>query len=385
MRSSQERMSRLNRRMELLLVILRFQDDVSLKAADRKAGQSAMKNRGTENSVCLAMKKKTMKFVFLTVLAAGSLLLLGKASHALSGDAAEESGGRGSSREAQPGAPPATELISGARSAWTVSVAGHDPDRSYTPTAGELVGAVVANELMDREKQRKWICMIEKRAGRQTLTEVQIETKDGPLYRVLAIDGTALNPDQRQQDDARIGRLMKDPRSLLKLKQAQAEDEIKLEKLMSLMPEAFVYDYDGVEENFLRVKFRPNPDYSPPTYEARVIHSLAGTILIDSEQKRLTKVAGHLTNRVEFGYGLLGRIDSGTVELGRVAVGPQQWKTAFINIHFSGRVAIFKTISKEQYERRSDYHAVSSDLSLSDAKDLLISRILPPPQTPRPK
>src|SRR5258708_36073312 len=80
--------------------------------------------------------------------------------------------------------------------------------------------------------------LLEKRTGKQTLTEVQIETKDGPLYRVLAIDGTALNPDQRQQDDARIGRLMKDPRSLLQLKQAQDEDELKLEKLMSLMPDA---------------------------------------------------------------------------------------------------------------------------------------------------
>jgi hypothetical protein len=325
--------------------------------------------------------EKTSQFVFLSLLAAGSLLL-GKASHALSGDAAEESGGRGSSRAAHRGASRANELIAGSRLAGTASSAGHGPDRSHTPTAGELVGAVVANELMDREKRRKWICLIEKRAGKQTLTEVQIETKDGPLYRLLAIDGTALNPGQRQEDDARIGRLMKDPRSLLKLRQAQEEDELKLEKLMSLMPEAFVYDYDGVEENLLRVKFRPNPKYSPPTYEARVIHSLAGTILIDSEQKRLTKVAGHLMTRVEFGYGLLGRIDSGTVELGRVAVGPQQWKTAFINIHFSGRAGIFKTINKEQYERRSDFRAVSSDLSLADAKDLLISRLLPPPQTP---
>jgi len=311
--------------------------------------------------------EKTGQFVFLSLLAAGSLLL-GKASPALSGDAAEESGGRGSSRAAHWGASPATELIASSR-----------PD---TPTAGELVGAVVANELMDREKRRKWFCTIEKRAGKQTLTEVQIETKDGPLYRLLAIDGTALNPGQRQQDDARIGRLMTDPRSLLKLKQAQEEDELKLEKLMSLMPEAFVYDYDGVEENLLRVKFSPNPKYSPPTYEARVIHSLAGTILIDSEQKRLAKVAGHLMDRVEFGYGLLGRIDSGTVELGRVAVGPQEWKTTFINIHFSGRAVIFKTINKEQYERRSDFRAVSSDLSLADAKDLLVSRLLPAPQTP---
>jgi hypothetical protein len=43
---------------------------------------------------------------------------------------------------------------------------------------------------------------------------------------------------------------------------------------------------------------------------------------------------------------------------------------------------IFKTINKEQYERRSDFRAVSSDLSLADAKDLLISRLPPPPQTP---
>ena len=325
--------------------------------------------------------EKTNQIVFLSLLAAGSLLL-GKASPALFGDAAEESGGQGSSRPAHRGASPATELIAGSRPIRTVSAVGNDPDRSHTPTAGELVGAVVANELMDREKRRKWICLIEKRAGKQTLTEVQIETKDGPLYRLLAIDGTALNRGQRQQDDARIGRLMTDPRSLLKLKQAQEEDELKLEKLMSLMPEAFVYDYDGVEENLLRVKFSPNPKYSPPTYEARVVHSLAGTILIDSEQKRLAKVAGHLTDRVEFGYGLLGRIDSGTVELGRVAVGPQEWKTAFINIHFSGRAVIFKTINKEQYERRSDFRAVSSDLSLADAKDLLISRLPPPPQTP---
>jgi hypothetical protein len=54
-----------------------------------------------------------------------------------------------------------------------------------------------------------------------------------------------------------------------------------------------------------------------------------------------------------------------------------QWKTAFINIHFSGRVAIFKTISKDQYERRSDFRAVASDLSLSGGKDLLVARSLP--------
>jgi hypothetical protein len=346
-----------------------FHDCFSRKSVDWTAGQAAMKNRRTENSVFVAMEKPRI-VVLLSVLSACSFLLA-NARPALSEYKTEESGGQSSSHKAQGGKSPITELIAGPGSGGAASVAGQSPDRGYVLTAGELVNAVIANELSDREQLRKWICTIEKRAGKQTLTELQVESKDGPLYRLLAIDGAALNPGQRQQDDARIGRLMKDPRPVLKLKQAEDEDEIKLQRLLTLMPQAFVYELDGVEENLLRVKFRPNPDYNPPTYEARVIHSLAGTVLIDADHKRLARVAGQLINRVEFGYGMLGRIDSGSVEFERVEVGPQQWKTALINIRFSGRAVIFKTISKEQYERRSDFRPVSSDLSLSDAKDLL--------------
>lgn len=239
-------------------------------------------------------------------------------------------------------------------------------------SAAELMNQVVANELTDRLQQRRWMCLIRKREGKQTLTEEQVETKDGPLYRVLAIDGTPLNPDQRQQDDARMNRLLHDPGQQLKVKQAHDEDEQKLEKLMRLMPEAFLYDYDGVEENLVRLTFRPNPDYNPPNYEARVVHRLAGTILIDPQQKRLAKLSGQLIERVEFGYGLLGHIDNGgTIEIGRVPVGPSQWKTALINIQLSGRLVFFKTISKQEYETRSDFRAISVDLSLLEASQLL--------------
>ena len=63
--------------------------------------------------------------------------------------------------------------------------------------AGELINAVVANELRDRVQLRKWMYVIEKREGNQSLTEEQVETKNGPLYRVLAMDGIPLTPDQR--------------------------------------------------------------------------------------------------------------------------------------------------------------------------------------------
>jgi hypothetical protein len=253
-----------------------------------------------------------------------------------------------------------------------VCVAAPARDQSSTSPAAALIDEVIANELSDRAQQRKWMYLIDKREGKQTLTEEQVETKAGPLYRVIAIDGTPLSPDQRQQDSTRLDRLLHDPSQQLKLKQGYDGDEQKLEELMRLMPDAFLYDYDGAEGNLVRLKFHPNDNYSPPTYEARVVHSLAGTVLIDPQQKRLAKLSGQLINRVEFGYGLLGHIDNGgTIEIGRVEVGPSQWKTALINIQLSGRLVFFKTISKQEYETRSDFRAVSGDLSLFDASQML--------------
>ena len=45
-----------------------------------------------------------------------------------------------------------------------------------------------------------------------------------------------------------------------------------------------------------------------------------------------------------------------------VEVGPSQWKTALINIQLSGRLAFFKTISKQEDETRTGFRAVSDDL-----------------------
>jgi hypothetical protein len=255
-------------------------------------------------------------------------------------------------------------------------------ERSSVVPAGELIHAVVANELRDRVQLLKWMYVIEKREGKQSLTEEQVETPNGPVYRVLALDGIPLTPNQRQQDNARIDRLLHDTSQQSKLKQQYNDDEEKLETLMRVMPQAFLYDYDGVDGNFVRLKFRPDPSYNPPNYEARVVHSLAGTVLIDPQQQRLAKLSGQLINSVQFGWGIFGHIDSGgTIEVGRVQVGPSQWKTALLNIQLSGRLIFFKTINKQQYEVRSNFRAVPGDLSLSDANQLLGSPILHPPGT----
>jgi hypothetical protein len=75
---------------------------------------------------------------------------------------------------------------------------------------------------------------------------------------------------------------------------------------------------------------------------------------------------------VEFGFGILGRIDKdGTVEVRRVQVDGLRWKTCLIHIAITGRLVLFKTVNKQEYETRSAFHALPRDTSLLEASRLL--------------
>jgi hypothetical protein len=122
----------------------------------------------------------------------------------------------------------------------------------------------------------------------------------------------------------------------------------------------------------VKLTFRPNPSFNPPSFEARVFHGLAGTILVSTTQKRLMEVKGSLIERVDFGYGLLGHVEQGgTFEIHREPVSTTHWKTSLVDVHIQGKVILFKTVSKDQHEVRSGFKAVPLDVSLQQAKTLL--------------
>jgi len=102
---------------------------------------------------------------------------------------------------------------------------------------------------------------------------------------------------------------------------------------------------------------------------------MAGTILVSPRQKRLARMNGHLVENVDFGFGILGRIGKGgTFEIERIQVSATHWKTQLVDIHVTGRMLLFKTISKQQHEARSDFEPVPMDLDLRHAEELLRSR-----------
>jgi hypothetical protein len=254
------------------------------------------------------------------------------------------------------------------------SVAGsHGPEPQGS--ASNLLKDVVANELTDRAEQSNWLYRVSKVVEQQTLSELEVETKDGPVHRLLAINHAPLDSVQREQDTARLNQLVRDPSQQLAVKKQYDTDELRLENLLRLLPSAFVYEYDGWDGPYQRLSFRPDSAFVPPTQESKALRSMAGTVLVDSRQKRLAHLSGHLVENVDFGFGILGRIaKGGTFEIDRTQVSSSHWKTRLIDIHVSGRMLLFKTISKQQHETRSDFEPVSKDLDLRQAEELLQSR-----------
>ena len=246
-------------------------------------------------------------------------------------------------------------------------------DTPMQQSAHDLMKDVIYNELQDRQHESNWQYHIQKQMGSSTFTAVQVETKDGPLSRILTRNGKPLTADQKRVEDERVAKLVKNPAEVAKLKETHDQDEQRLVRLMGLMNGAFLYEYEGADGGFSRLKFKPNPSFTPPTYEARIFHALGGTIWVDPSQKRLARLQGVILDRVDFGYGLLGHVEKGgTFEIRRLPVSSNHWRTSHIDVHVAGRVIFFKTINKDQSEARSDFKPVPSETTLQEASKLLL-------------
>ena len=70
---------------------------------------------------------------------------------------------------------------------------------------------MVANELTDRSEHSNWMYRVTKVVEQQTLTQIEVETKDGPVHRLLTVNDMPLDATQQQQEKMRQEQLVRDP------------------------------------------------------------------------------------------------------------------------------------------------------------------------------
>jgi len=247
-----------------------------------------------------------------------------------------------------------------------------DPQR-FGISAHDLARKIITNELKFQDEDHcHWMYRLEKEvSGRKEVEEI-LETSNGSLSRLLAIDGRPLDDKQQQEENQRIQKLVSHPDEQRKLQQASNKKAERGAHLFNILPDLFVFVYAGLQGDLVTLTFRPNPNFQPPSLEARVLHGMQGEMTVDTKQERLAAINGYLMEDVKFGGGLLGHLDKGSkFEVRQAEVAPGHWELTVLDVDMKGKALLFKTIGVRETENHSDFHLVPDDLTLAEAAGIV--------------
>ena len=108
-----------------------------------------------------------------------------------------------------------------------------------------LIKDVAYNEERDRQRDSFWSYGIDQKIGDKSYTKWQVETKDGPIFRILEENGKPLTDAESRREQARLDHLLYSPNALARNREDHEQDEERMLRLIKLMPDAFLYEQDG--------------------------------------------------------------------------------------------------------------------------------------------
>jgi hypothetical protein len=212
---------------------------------------------------------------------------------------------------------------------------------------------------------------LHKASPRFASTKEIFETKDGAVAHLIAVNNAPLSPQDQQKEQARLNALLTDPGSQRHRKQSQDVDTARAIKVLRALSTAFLYRYAGTDTgasgSLQKFSFTPNPKFDPPDFETQVLTQMTGEIWIDQQHERVTRLEGHLQQDVDFGWGILGRLNKGgwiVVEQANVA--EHQWRVVHFQMSMTGRV-VFKTRVFETTEDESQFAPLPVGLTYQQA------------------
>jgi len=256
----------------------------------------------------------------------------------------------------------------------TVS-AYHDP--------ADLVRKAVQNEIKAaNDDTAHFLFRGTKTTPQGSTTRLYVETKEATAGLVVAYNGKPLTAQQRREEEARVEHFIKNPEELKRKREQEHQSAERTLRITRAMPDAFLFEYAGEEQGtegvgragspLVKLKFRPNPHYEPPSRVEEVLTGMEGYVLVDATDYRIVSIDGTLVKEVGFGWGILGHLDrGGRFMVQQQEVGDNLWEISSMTLSFTGKIMLFKNLSISSTEAFSGFKRAPSDLTFAQALELL--------------
>lgn len=241
-----------------------------------------------------------------------------------------------------------------------------------------LVRAASWNELHSSNAGHPVRFRLRKQDEEGSTTKDIIETREGDIARLVAVNDKPLTPERAAAERERLDNLLAHPELQARRHKKEQEDSNRSNEMVRLLPDAFLYTYRGIVNTpdgpAWRLSFVPNEKFIPPDREAQVYHGMAGELWIDCAQKRMARLDAHLISDVNFGWGVIGRLyKGGTILVIQQDVGERHWEAIHLKLNLTGKILMVHSITFQSTEDGSNYKPVSPGLTYKDAIHILQS------------
>lgn len=216
---------------------------------------------------------------------------------------------------------------------------------------------------------------LHKMSPRFATTKMIVETKDGDVAHLVAINDGPLSAQDQQTEETRLQGLLNDPGLQRHRQQREQSDSQRARKIIRALPDAFLYTYGGIVDTpqgpSYRLNFQPNPNFDPQDLEAQMLKGMAGELWIDVTQHRVTRLQCKRIKDVDYGFGIIGKLDQGgTLLLEQADIGNHQWRTTKMVLVMDARF-LFKTVKLDTTLDLSQYSPVAPGMSYQQAIQML--------------
>jgi hypothetical protein len=240
--------------------------------------------------------------------------------------------------------------------------------------ARQFVQRAVQTELnADANDHTRWMFFETDRTPARNVDQWVAQAREGTLVRVVRTNGQLVpESEQRQKMDA----FLHDFPARSKEKKSEQHDDQQAAEMLNLLPQAFLWTDAGTNGDLRILHFKPDPQFHPPDFEARVFTSMEGDMAVDSHQLRIASLKGRLIRDVRILGGLVATLYAGgTFDVERRETGPGIWQITETHVHIQGHALLFKNISEQEDDVKSRFRQLTGDMSLQQAEgDLLAQR-----------
>ncbi|HEX4065593.1 MAG TPA: hypothetical protein VHZ09_06175 [Acidobacteriaceae bacterium] len=269
---------------------------------------------------------------------------------------------------------------------------------SANPSA--LVRRAVDNYLAQEAAHRPVRFFFHKHDERRDFTQDIMETAQGDVALTVAANGQPLSPADHQLQIDRLNNLAAHPDLQAHRQKREQEDTARVDRMLRLLPDAFAWRDEGLVpctvtvppafpvpggsvspppnpspvDQCYHLSFTPKPNWTPPDAESRIFRGMAGDLWIEESQNRLVRLAGHIISDVDFGWGIVGRLNKGgTIELEETEFPGKEWELTRMKLDLSGKILMVKAVTFRMTEEMTHFSPVPPNLDYRQAIRILES------------